>query len=699
MNEIATTPSLEKLPCSALQGVGPRTASRLQRCGVHTIADCLFYLPYQYQDRTRITPINRCQVGYYAVIQVSVVSTQVAYGKKRTLRCIVQDATGELELCYFHFSKSQQQQLQAGVSLRCFGEVRGWGKQRQMVHPEYHVVCDAEPEPVADKLTAIYPTTAGLSQIRWRSIIQQCLDLLKQGAVLADYLPSEIIKQYQLCSLTTALLFLHEPPVGTSVEDVLAGQHPAQRRLIIEELVAHQLSLRRVRQALRQHKARIFSPQLELFERFYLQLPFQLTSAQQRVVDEIRHDLTAGKPMMRLVQGDVGSGKTVIAALAALHVISAGCQAAIMVPTELLAEQHGSSINTWFQALAIKSVVLTGKLATKQRQLVLEQIASGQAQLVVGTHALFQAAVKFHDLALVVIDEQHRFGVEQRLALFNKGKTQGFLPHQLVMTATPIPRTLAMTAYADQDISVIDQLPPGRKPIVTIAVSHQRRPEVLTKVRQICQQSQQVYWICTLIDESETLQCQAAENTAAILAEEFTDLRIGLLHGRLAAEQKDNIMRQFKAGNIDILVATTVVEVGVDVANATLMIIENPERLGLAQLHQLRGRVGRHHLQSHCVLLYKSPLSEQSRQRIAVMRASQDGFVIAEHDLALRGPGEVLGTRQTGLAKMRIADLNRDKDHLPTARDLAEAILSRYPVIVPPLVQRWFAVAESYYQA
>jgi ATP-dependent DNA helicase RecG len=570
----------------------------------------------------------------------------------------------------------------------------------EMVHPEYKGVGEADDAGLEERLTPIYPTTEGIHQLSWRSISTTALELyLAHPDGLPEWLPKRLLSRFRFPLLAEAIHYLHRPPPEASLSDLLTGRHPAQRRLAFEELLAHQLGLRLLR---RQHRL-IQAPELkgkgQLRKRLAASLPFSLTGAQQRVVAEIEHDLQQIHPMMRLVQGDVGSGKTVVAALAALQSLEADHQVALMAPTELLAEQHFNSLGDWLRPLGVEVGWIAGRHKGKARAQILEALAEGTIQVVIGTHALFQGDVVFHSLGLVIIDEQHRFGVHQRLALREKGAASGRIPHQLIMTATPIPRTLAMTAYADLDLSVIDELPPGRTPVSTVAIPDTRRDDVIARVHAACGEGRQAYWVCTLVEESEALQCQAAEDTARLLTESLADLRVGLVHGRLKGSDKERVMAAFKAGELDLLVATTVIEVGVDVPNASLMIIENPERLGLAQLHQLRGRVGRGAVESHCVLMFKPPLSANASERLKVMRETNDGFVIAQKDLELRGPGEVLGTRQTGEMRFRIADVMRDQSLLPEVQQAAELILDQYPDRVRPLIERWVGVREEYINA
>ncbi|EIJ41737.1 ATP-dependent DNA helicase RecG [Beggiatoa alba B18LD] len=674
---------------TSLQGVGKQTAAQLATLGISTVDDVLFHLPARYEDRSRLTAIKDLNVGEQALVEGMITAAEVKITKRRTLVCMLTDDTGGIILRFFHFSYAQQQQFQVGTRVRCFAEARQGYHCLEFIHPECQFIREDKPAPeIHAQLTPIYPSSGTLHQHLLRSLARQAL----QNLVLIDPFPPTIQAQFQLLPLAQALQTLHAPPVTVSTADLQAGQHPAQRRLIIEELLAHYLSLRRLRQQAQTYQAVPLPAEHALNSLFLKNLPFQLTHAQQRVSAEIAHDLQQTHPMQRLIQGDVGSGKTVVAALSALSAIAAGYQVAVMSPTELLAEQHFRNFNQWLAPLKINITWLTGSVSKKQREQALNALATGESALAIGTHALFQEAVTFQRLALVIIDEQHRFGVEQRMALRDKGAQANFHPHQLIMTATPIPRTLAMTLYADLDISVIDELPAGRLPIKTVVIPNTRRAEIIERIRQVCQTGRQAYWVCTLIDESDALQYQAAEETARQLTENLTELRIGLVHGRLKAKEKEGMMQAFKRGELDLLVATTVIEVGVDVPNASLMIIENAERLGLAQLHQLRGRVGRGVVDSHCVLLYQSPLSEIARTRLGILRDTQDGFVIAQQDLSLRGFGDVLGTRQTGTMRLRIADFQRDEGLLPTVVEIAELLLKDYPETIQPIIERWVRV-------
>jgi ATP-dependent DNA helicase RecG len=680
-----------------LKGVGPKTIERLARLDIHSVQDILFHLPLRYQDRTRVVPIATVRTGDQSVIEGLVEQVQVKVGRRRSLLVRIADDSGSLLLRFFHFSPSQQHSLAQGARLRCFGEARNGPSSLELVHPEYRQISAGEEQLLEESLTPIYPTTEGMHQLSWRDITDKALDLLTRGELpLHDHLPGSIRQRFGFPSLAEALSIVHRPPAEFSLTLLESGQYAARLRLVFEELLAHQLSLRQLRQHQRRQPAPVLPIEGGLQQSLLALLPFSLTAAQQRVCGEIGADMMRPYPMMRLVQGDVGSGKTVVAALAALQSVEAGFQAALMAPTELLAEQHARNFSVWMDTLGISVGYLSSRAKGKTRQQRLAALASGELQLIIGTHALFQQEVVFHALGLVIVDEQHRFGVHQRLALHEKGGDALRLPHQLVMTATPIPRTLAMSAYADLDISVIDELPPGRTPVNTVALPDSRRADVVARVAHACLHGRQAYWVCTLIDESEALQCQAAEQTAAELAEALPELRVGLVHGRLKAADKAAVMQSFKDGELHLLVATTVIEVGVDVPNASLMIIENPERLGLAQLHQLRGRVGRGSVESHCLLMYRHPLSQQSRARLDVMRATTDGFMIARRDLELRGPGEVLGTRQTGAVRMRIADLLEDADWVAKAQQVADELLRDHAQQVEPLIRRWVGERLDY---
>ena len=661
---------LAQTPVTQLKGVGSKVAEKLVKLGLQSVQDLLFHLPHRYEDRTRIYPIAELMPHLHTSVEGEVMSSDVQFGRKRMLIVRISDGTGTITLRFFHFSAAQKNSLENGTRIRCFGEVRSGKYGLEIMHPEYKTISADSNAQLAESLTPVYPSTEGVKQITLRNLTEQALTLLDKGG-LAELLPGDIYQQQ--VGLIEALHLVHRPPL------------------------AHHLSVLKVRQQSQLQKGFAITPSEPLLKQLLDSLPFDLTGAQQRVINDIQHDMQRPTPMMRLVQGDVGSGKTLVAAMAALSAISAGYQVVMMAPTELLAEQHMNNFQGWFAPLGIEVGWLAGKLKGKARSETLENLASGKLQLLVGTHAVFQEAVQYQSLALVIVDEQHRFGVHQRLALREKGVQQGAFPHQLIMTATPIPRTLAMTAYADLDTSVIDELPPGRTPITTVVLPETRRIEVVERVRlATVEQGRQTYWVCTLIEESEVLQSQAAEETAIALATALPELKVGLVHGRLKADEKQRLMQQFKDGEMDLLVATTVIEVGVDVPNASLMIIENPERLGLAQLHQLRGRVGRGSVESHCVLMYQSPLSKVAAKRLAVLRESHDGFYIAQQDLEIRGPGELLGTKQTGLADLRIADLVRDAELIPQVQTLSVMLWERHPANAQAIINRWLGHKEHF---
>lgn len=685
---------LDAIPLSTLSGVGQSQAGKLAKLGLTTVQDLLLHLPLRYEDRTQLYTINDLLPNIFATVEGEVLQSDITFGRRRILTCQISDGTGILTLRFFNFNAGMKKSLAIGRRVTAYGEIKRGQRGAEIIHPEYRVQGDNGAVELQETLTPVYSTTEGIRQVTLRNLTDQALELL-QTCAIAELLPPELSKG--MIDLHEALKTLHRPPPDMVLADLESGTHPAQRRLIMEELLAHNLSMLAVRARAQRHQALHLPTRHELSNRLLAALPFSPTGAQQRVVAEIEQDLAQNHPMLRLVQGDVGSGKTLVAALAALNVIAWGKQVALMAPTELLAEQHANNFRQWFGPLGIEVGWLTGKQKGKAREAQQQAIASGQVLMIVGTHAIFQDQVSFHGLALVIIDEQHRFGVHQRLALREKGEEQGFHPHQLIMTATPIPRTLAMTAYADLDTSTIDELPPGRTPVTTVAIPDTRRAEIIERVRLACgEEGRQAYWVCTLIEESDQLEAQAAEATWEEMKLALPSLQVGLVHGRMKPKEKQAIMLTFKQGAIDLLIATTVIEVGVDVPNASLMIIENPERLGLAQLHQLRGRVGRGSVASHCVLLYKTPLSRGAQTRLQVLRDSNDGFVIAQRDLEIRGPGELLGTRQTGNAEFKVADLLRDSAMIPEVQRIARHIHQHYPEQARALIERWLPETEQY---
>jgi ATP-dependent DNA helicase RecG len=691
----AAAPLAER-PVTALRGVGPALAVALaERLGLRTVQDVLFHLPLRYEDRTRVVPIGTLRNGDRAVIEGEVQLAEVVFRRRRALLVRLADGSGFITLRFFHFSGSQQEGLTRGTRLRCYGEARLGPGGLEIVHPEYRRVAPDVAGPQSESLTPIYPTTEGVQQGRLRSLTGLALTMLTDGG-LRDLIPAGVLDALHLPTLEAALRYVHRPPPDANLALLNEGRHPAQRRLAFEELLAHQISLRLLRQAADRDSSWPLPSRGDLVGRCLANLPFKLTGAQQRTWQEIAADLAREHPTMRLVQGDVGSGKTVVAALAALRAVEQGAQAAVMSPTELLAEQHARNFHAWLEPLGVRVALLTGRHTGRVRAALEQDLQSGDIQVAIGTHALFQEGVAFKRLAVVVVDEQHRFGVHQRLQLREKGLADGRYPHQIVMTATPIPRTLAMTAYADLDVSVIDELPPGRTPIKTVVLQDNRRDEVVARIDAACRSGRQAYWVCPLIEESDELRYQAAEETAAALAVALPDVRIGLVHGRMPGKKKDAVMSSFKAGKLDLLVATTVIEVGVDVPNASLMVIENAERMGLAQLHQLRGRVGRGSVESTCVLLYLAPLSPVARERLGVMRDTNDGFEVARRDLELRGPGELLGTRQTGLMQLKVADLVRDADLLAGVQKAAALMLDGPQSNIAPLVARWVGEGERF---
>lgn len=688
-------PELDRQSIASLKGVGAQTLLKLEKLGLHTLQDLLFHLPLRYEDRTQIMPIGSLRAGQSALIEGRVELTELVTKGRNSLVIRIRDGSGFINLKFFHFSQDQRRQFEKGRLVRCYGEIREGFYGAEITHPDYQLVRSDEAGIPDATLTPIYPLTEGIHQKSLRRLIHQALEAIPSG-LLPDWIPSDIIADDPAWpDISDALRTLHAPVPGSQPDSKKLQR--ARRRLAYEELLAHQLTLGRYRSRMQQHRSPILRLSPVLQQDFLSRLPFELTGAQQRVCREISLDLAKPHPMMRLVQGDVGSGKTVVAAHATLVALSSNQQTAIMAPTELLAEQHAHSFRQWLEPLGVTVAFIAAKTKGEARRKAVSDTSEGRAGVVVGTHALFQESIRFQQLGLVIIDEQHRFGVHQRLALRDKGAEGDVYPHQLIMTATPIPRTLAMLGYADLDLSVIDERPPGRTPINTVVLPATRREAVTTRISQWVEQKRQVYWVCTLIEESEVLQAEAAEQAAVRLSEALPMLRVALIHGRLKSSEKDSLMQAFKAGDIDILVATTVIEVGVDVPNASLMVIENAERLGLAQLHQLRGRVGRGPGEAHCVLMYQTPLSQTARERLGVLRDTDDGFIIAEKDLEIRGPGELLGIRQTGQVQFRVADLARDAHLLDSVQTSAAKLMQDYPHHVDPLIRRWTGASGHRY--
>lgn len=682
-------------PCTTLPGVGPSIYSKLNKCGINTIEDLLFHLPYRYQDRTRITPIHCLRHNEFAVIEGLITQSTVINRKRKQLVIQVADSFAEINIRFFHFNTALKESFATGARLRCFGQAKLFGTNLEMVHPEFQILNNNQPTKVDETLTPIYATTQGLSQKKLKELCLLAFEVIQNEEI--ELLPSAILEAYQLPSIKEALIYIHTPPPDAPIERLVEGEHPFQKRIALEELLTHHLSMRRLKESSQKHCApKLLSKKSTIEHSFIKNLAFSLTKAQQKAFKEIKSDLIKNIPMQRLVQGDVGSGKTVVAALSALQAIEANYQVALMAPTELLAEQHAHNFEQWFKPLGISITLLVGKQSVKKRNEAYAAIKEAKVKMIIGTHALFQEGIDFKQLGLVIIDEQHRFGVKQRLSLQEKGHIKQLWPHLLIMSATPIPRTLAMTQYANLDISIIDELPPGRTPVQTAVIDNQKRALLIERLKNILKEKKQAYWVCTLIEESEVLQCQAAEETANLLAVELPSFRIGLVHGRMKSKEKLDVMEAFKTHKIDLLVATTVIEVGVDVPNASLMVIENAERLGLFQLHQLRGRVGRGANKSHCLLMYQSPLSEVSRKRLEIIRKSNDGFLIAKEDLKLRGYGKILGTQQTGLQAFKIACLNRDKALFNKIVPIANELIKNYPSIIAKLIQRWLGESERY---
>ncbi|MDP1787844.1 ATP-dependent DNA helicase RecG [Nitrosomonas sp.] len=674
--------------------VSATVQEKLSRLGIRNELDLILHLPIRYEDETHLFPISDAPPGQVVQVEGVIIHNEVVIRPRRQLVCQIEDSSGILVMRFLNFYGSQIKTYAVGKRVRLLGEIRSGFFGAEMVHPKCRII--RESESLAESMTPIYPTTAGLTQKILSRLIGQVLQDAQMTQALTETLTEEIIQKYRLAGLQESVMCLHNPPPDVSVEALQARTHPAWRRIKFDELLAQQLSMRLHYRQRRSHAAPALAQKNKLAKLLLKQLAFELTAAQIKVSAEISRDLAASHPMQRLLQGDVGSGKTIVAALAALQAIENGFQAALMAPTEILAEQHFQKLSAWFDPLGIQVVWLSGSQKKKQKQAALDDIALGTAQLAVGTHALFQDQVVFHQLGLAIVDEQHRFGVHQRLALRMKGTLSTTVPHQLMMSATPIPRTLSMSYFADLDVSIIDELPPGRAPIVTKLIADNRRDEIIARIQHACQQGKQVYWVCPLIEESETLQLQTAMETYENLSQIFPDLSVGLVHGRLAAQDKTAVMASFKQGEIQLLVATTVIEVGVDVPNASLMVIENAERMGLSQLHQLRGRVGRGSEASICILLFQQPLSEIARKRLKIIFEHTDGFEIARQDLQLRGPGEFLGARQSGVPMLRFADLEQDGELLAAAQATANEMLNDYPDLAQRHIERWLGDKTEY---
>ncbi|MCF6764740.1 ATP-dependent DNA helicase RecG [Thiotrichales bacterium 19S3-7] len=681
-----------------IKGIGNQLINKFMKLNIHSVSDLLFHLPRDYQDRTKLNSINLLSFDQMAQIEGIIVNAQVIKARSKRLKLTVKDHSQHtLEVIFFHFFPNQIAQLRKGQKIQLYGQVKIQSGSWQMIHPEYKLLYPNKPHQLPDRLTPIYPATEGLSSQMIAKYIRIILE--DSNYHLDDILPNWLIQQYHLKELDESLHFIHHPPKTVDLNRLKVFQYAFQRRLIIEELIAHRLSIQLAKTNNQKFNSHVITSANRLKE-FIQNLAFQPTKAQYKVIEEIQSDLKRPTPMARLVQGDVGSGKTIVAAAAALLIAENNRQTALMAPTEILAEQHYHNFCLWFDPLAIKCALITNKTTKKQRKIILDELINGQIDILIGTHAVFQDNILFKQLALVIIDEQHRFGVQQRYDLLNKGKIDSYSPHQLVMSATPIPRTLTMAVYGDLDVSIIDELPKGRAGIQTAVLSNQKRNDLINKLKTEFNEGTQAYWVCPLIEESDALsELQAAENTLELLKHAFNDINVALIHGKMKAKNKIDIMQRFKAGDIQLLVATTVIEVGVDVANASIMVIENPERLGLSQLHQLRGRVGRGKLKGTCILLYHPPLSQTAKERLDVMRRYHDGFIIAEKDLSIRGPGELLGTKQTGNITFRVADLIRDRNQLTLVEEISDQLLAKEPNLVPQLIQRWLGDGIKFKQA
>jgi len=673
---------------SSLKGVGPALKLKLNNQGIRVIEDFLFVLPFRYEDRTNLYDIKNAPINERCLIQGKVITSKILFYGRRALQVIINDGSGALKLRFFHFSNSQFEQFQKEPNIVCFGLLKANKNQLEMIHPEYRILNPNQEYKTEETLTPIYSAIEGIGQGRLRNLIQQAITILRLSKP-KELIPQDILKQLSLPALTESLIKLHNPPKSINYENISDKLMPYKLRLSFEELLANYMSLKKLRILAQSTTSSALEKGEKQIKDFIHALEFELTSAQNRVSNEILKDLSMPQPMMRMLQGDVGSGKTIVAAIACLKAIFNKKQVALMAPTELLAEQHMESFSLWYKNTEIKTIKFTGSLKQNERLKLLAQIETGEADLIIGTHALFQEGVNFKSLALIVIDEQHRFGVNQRVALREKGSNTSDQPHQLIMTATPIPRTLAMAAYADLDASIIDELPGGRKPTKTIVIPNNKRNSVIERIRIACLKGQQTYWVCPLIDESEKIKADAAISRFKYLQNAIKPIKIGLVHGRQESVIKENTMRLFKNAKIDLLVATTVIEVGVDAPNANLMVIENAERMGLSQLHQLRGRVGRGNVESHCILLYKPPLNSVAHKRLSILRDSNDGFFIAQKDLELRGPGEILGKKQKGLPQYKIANLARDAHLMPSVQKTALKIMEKFPCNTNEIIQRW----------
>ena len=678
-----------------LKGVGPKSTSSLNNLGIFTIPDAVMHLPFRYEDRSFVTPIGDTAYQVPVLIEGEIMKSTVVFRGRRMLFTEIYDGTGKLTMRMFNFAMAQHKALEEGKMIRCYGNITPGPNGKQMIHPQYQIFEREQPIEIEDNLTPIYPTTSGLQQNKLKKIIETSIKFCEENNLLKEDPSKGSYSKFG--NLLETLKFLHKPPVDTNITDLIEGKHPAQKVLIKEELIAHMLCAGILKNELEGRTGPLMAEESGNEGSFLDSLPFHLTEAQKRTWREIKIDLTGKNPMRRLLQGDVGSGKTLVGALSALHANSNGWQTALLCPTEILAEQHFNSFQTWFDHLGIKTELLTGSTKAKDKKQIVKELAKGEIDILIGTHAIFQSGVDFDRLGLTIIDEQHRFGVHQRFSMLEKGGKEQLSPHQLIMTATPIPRTLAMTVYGSLETSVIDELPPGRNPVQTSSRPDSLRDKVIKRVEEVCLTGKRAYWVCTLIEDSEELEAQSAEELFKEISQSLPKLKVGLVHGRLKKDEKDSVIEKFRKGDIQLLVCTTVIEVGVDVPDATLMIIENPERLGLSQLHQLRGRVGRKaNTESHCLLLYKEPLSGMAEERIKTMEMTNDGFQIAEKDLELRGAGDIYGIRQSGLMDLKIANPIRDSELLVEAQDEALELSRNETEFAETLVKRWIGNRVDY---